>query len=149
MAIKLSTMSRLRCRTRPMSIAVGPVTVPNLAAWRTRSATFALQISFLLGRQLMFGQDPPINFRSTTAVRRPDLAMFQARYLPPSPLPRMRTSYCLGWDMLVSFATSSGLPWPNLPWRHPLQDSVPHDERVKQNRPEVSKDRQEKEGGDD
>src|SRR5436305_6192830 len=94
-------MSRLRCRTRSMSIAVEPVTIPNLAAWWTRSATFALQISFLLGRQLMFGQEPPIHFRSTTAVRRPDLARCQARYLPPSPLPRTRASYRLGSDMLM------------------------------------------------
>src|SRR5436305_15245134 len=80
-------MSRLRCRTRSMSIAVEPVTIPNLAAWRTRSATFALQISLLLGRQLMFGQEPPIHFRSTTAVRCPDLAKCQARYLPPRRCP--------------------------------------------------------------
>src|SRR6267142_5381915 len=64
-----------------------------------RSATFALQISFLLGRQLVFGQEPPINLRSTTAVRCPDLAMCQARYLPPSPLPRMSISKCSGGDI--------------------------------------------------
>src|SRR6266446_1135263 len=33
MAISPSTMSRLRCRTRRMSIAIEPVTTPNAAAW--------------------------------------------------------------------------------------------------------------------
>src|SRR4029453_3920579 len=53
-------MLRLRCRTVAMSMATGPVMVPNCAAWCTRYATLALQISFLLGRQLMLGQEPPI-----------------------------------------------------------------------------------------
>ena len=38
-----------------------------------KSATFALQISFLLGMQLILGQEPPIHRRSTTAVRLPAL----------------------------------------------------------------------------
>src|SRR5437879_8984961 len=42
-----------------------------------------------------------------------------------------------------------GLLWPNVPWRHPLQDSVPHDQRVKQDRTKVSEERQEKEVGED
>ena len=49
-------MLRLRCRTSRMSIAVEPVTNPNFAAWLTKSAVLRLQISFLLGRQSMFGQ---------------------------------------------------------------------------------------------
>src|SRR5262245_38585506 len=61
-----------------MSMATGPVMVPNCAAWRTRYATFALQISFLLGRQLMLGQEP----RYTGAPRR----QFVAR-IAPSPKP--------------------------------------------------------------
>ena len=56
----------------------------------------ALQISFLLGRQAMLGQEPPIHRRSTTAVRRPDRAICQASNLPPCPLPRIRTSNCSG-----------------------------------------------------
>jgi hypothetical protein len=43
------------------------------------------QISFLLGRQAMLGQEPPIQRHSTTAVRRPDRARCQARSLPPAP----------------------------------------------------------------
>src|SRR5262245_2084439 len=79
-----------------MSIATEPVTVPNCAAWRTRCATLALQISFLLGRQLILGQEPPIYRRSTRAVRRPDPAICQASNLPPAPLPRIRISKCSG-----------------------------------------------------
>src|SRR6266851_895946 len=102
MAIRPSTISRFRASTRFMSVAVGPVTMPKRSAWRTRSATFALQISFLLGRQLVFGQEPPINLRSTRAVRCPDLAMCQARNLPPSPLPRTSISKGSGCDILHS-----------------------------------------------
>src|SRR6058998_3356948 len=76
-----------------MLVLYGPAISPKSAAWRTRSATFALQISFLLGRQLMLGQEPPIHRRSTTAVRCPAPAMSQARSFPPAPLPRMRISY--------------------------------------------------------
>src|SRR5712664_4413073 len=107
MAIRPSTISRFRASTRFMSVAVEPVTMPKRSAWRTRSATFALQISFLLGRQLVFGQEPPINLRSTTAVRCPDLAMCQARYLPPSPLPRTSISKCSSWDIFNSWSFES------------------------------------------
>src|SRR5712672_842441 len=55
----------------------------------------------------MFGQEPPINLRSTTAVRRPDLAMCQARYLPPSPLPRTSISKCSGRDIFNSSSFGS------------------------------------------
>src|SRR2546427_12586304 len=86
-------MSRLRCSTRRMSIAVEPVTTPNAAAWWIRSATLVLQTSFLLGRQLMLGHEPPMYLRSTTAVRRPALARCHDRSLPPAPLPKTRSSY--------------------------------------------------------
>ena len=57
---------------RPATTVAEPVMlVPNCTAWRTRCETFALQISFLLGMQLMFGHEPPMYRRSTTAVRRP------------------------------------------------------------------------------
>src|SRR5262249_59931953 len=82
------------------SVLTGPVIiVPNCAACWVRCATLALQISFLLGRQAILGQEPPIHRRSTTAVRRPDRAICQATFLPPSPLPRIRTSNCSGSDM--------------------------------------------------
>src|SRR5215469_13684384 len=50
-------------------------------------------MTFLLGRHAMFGQDPPIYFRSTTAVRLPSLAIVQAINLPAVPLPSTTTSY--------------------------------------------------------
>lgn len=59
-----------------------------------------VQISFLLGRQAMLGQDPPIQRRSMTAVRRPDCAICQANNLPLLPLPRTRMSNCSGCDMV-------------------------------------------------
>jgi hypothetical protein len=56
MAISPSTMARLRARTPAMLTETGPVSVPNSAACLARWATLALQISFLLGRQLVLGQ---------------------------------------------------------------------------------------------
>src|SRR5262245_10197678 len=75
-----------------MSIATRPVLAPYSAPRRTSEATFALWISFLLGRQLTLGQEPPTHRRSTTAVRRPARAMCQASSLPPAPLPRTTIS---------------------------------------------------------
>src|SRR5260221_3945484 len=48
--------------------------------------------NLVLAWQAMLGQEPPIQRRSTTAVRRPARAMCQASSLPPCPLPRMRIS---------------------------------------------------------
>src|SRR6266581_1429016 len=53
----------------------------------------ALWMTFLLGRQAMFGQEPPTYFRSTTAVFIPFLASVHERSLPAAPLPRMSRSY--------------------------------------------------------
>src|SRR5262245_44572851 len=85
-----------------MSIATRPVFAPYSAPRRTSDATFALWISFLLGRQLTLGQEPPIQRRSTTAVRRPARAMCHAKSLPPAPLPRTRISSRSDWDMPAS-----------------------------------------------
>ncbi len=52
--------------------------------------TFALWMMFLLGRHAMFGHEPPIHFRSTTADFSPCFDSVQARYFPASPLPRRR-----------------------------------------------------------
>ena len=76
-------MSRLRWRTVGHVDRDGTGHRAELRGVAHQLATFALQISFLLGRQLMFGQEPPIHRRSTTAVRRPDRARCQARSLPP------------------------------------------------------------------
>src|SRR2546427_7830874 len=53
----------------------------------------ALWMTFLLGRQAMFGQEPPTYFRSMTAVFIPFLARVQEMSLPAAPLPRMSKSY--------------------------------------------------------
>src|SRR5215510_13441117 len=50
-------------------------------------------MTFLLGRQAIFGQEPPIYFRSMTAVFIPVLARVHERSLPAAPLPRMTRSY--------------------------------------------------------
>src|SRR5689334_22718168 len=68
--------------------------VPKSLACAIRCATFALQISFLLGRQLIFGHEPPIHRRSTTAVGSPAWAKCQAKYFPPSPLPTITFLKC-------------------------------------------------------
>src|SRR5258708_26140639 len=86
-AIMPSTISRLRRRTPAMSTVQGPRRNPNVAAWRTKSTTLALWITFLLGRQAMLGHEPPISARSTTATRCPPRASSQAMYLPASPPP--------------------------------------------------------------
>ena len=75
-----------------MSVRAPATTVPKAPAWCTTSATSALLTSFLLGRQLTFGHEPPIHLRSTTAVRCPALAMSHAMSLPPPPLPNTKTS---------------------------------------------------------
>src|SRR5260370_749288 len=112
-------MSRLRRRTVTMSIATRPVVVPNSAACRATYATFALQISFLLGMQLTFGQEPPIHWPSTTAVRRPDRARCQASSLPPAPLPRMSASNRSSATMSSSRSKDASSPASLLPRRPP------------------------------
>src|SRR5262245_15153952 len=51
-------------------------------------------MTFLLGRQATFGQEPPTIDRSTTTVFWPWLARVQARILPATPLPMIRFSTC-------------------------------------------------------
>ena len=50
MATSLSTMSRFRFRTPDMSVTGRPAVTPKALLCRTRSATLALQISFLSGK---------------------------------------------------------------------------------------------------
>src|SRR5262249_25711796 len=51
-------------------------------------------MTFLLGRQATFGQEPPTSARSTTTVFWPWLARVQARILPATPLPMIRFRTC-------------------------------------------------------
>src|SRR5215510_6070152 len=84
---------------------------------------------FLLGRQAMLGQEPPIYFRSITAAFIPCLASVQARNLPASPLPRTRRSYPSNFDFCVvlicipihftpALAVHLSLPFCSSPGRH-------------------------------
>src|SRR5215813_14523410 len=50
-------------------------------------------MTFLLGRQAIFGHDPPMYLRSITSTRCPSPAKVHAAIVPPVPLPRMTTSY--------------------------------------------------------
>src|SRR5437016_2393272 len=76
-----------------MSVDTGPVWTPYSAPCRANQFAFALRITFLLGKQAMLGHDPPMYFRSTTAVRWPACAIFHVRCFPASPLPITRNSY--------------------------------------------------------
>src|SRR5262245_16570140 len=51
-------------------------------------------MTFLLGRQATFGQEPPTSAHSTTTVFWPWLARVHARILPATPLPITRFSTC-------------------------------------------------------
>src|ERR1700730_4822251 len=68
---------------------------------------------FLLGRQAMLGQEPPIYFRSMTTARIPFLARVQAMYLPASPLPSTTTSYSSGGDIGVCMGSVNYLGTKN------------------------------------
>src|ERR1700752_4472732 len=76
-------------------------------------------MTFLLGRQAMFGHEPPTYFRSMTATRRPCPAKVQAATVPPVPLPRITTSYssmlaCRGARVEGAFSvTLIGVPFSN------------------------------------
>ena len=64
-----------------MSVDTGPLWMPYSAPCRANQFAFALRITFLLGKQAMFGHDPPMYFRSTTAVRWPACAMVHVTLL--------------------------------------------------------------------
>src|SRR4029453_14682027 len=95
-SIRPSTIFRLRSRTPVMLIRQLSLVMPNSSLLAKYDATLALWITFLLGRQAIFGQEPPIYFRSTTTARVPFLAWVHAMYLPDSPLPKTTTSNVLG-----------------------------------------------------
>ena len=62
-------MVRFRSWTPFMLVAIAPASTPNSPARAASERTLAEWMMFLLGRQATFGHDPPISFRSTTAVR--------------------------------------------------------------------------------
>ena len=96
MSIRPSTMSRLRWRTRLMSTDAPSIRTPYDAARLTRSATSALRITFLLGRQATLGHAPQLAPARSRRRGRPCRARSHARYLPASPPPRTTFSMCYG-----------------------------------------------------
>src|SRR5437667_10584754 len=69
----------------------------------------ALWMTFLLGRQAMFGQEPATYFRATTTGFIPFLARVQERSLPAAPLPRMSRSYSSALTVDAALPLVAGL----------------------------------------
>src|SRR5580704_3027700 len=90
------TILRLRSRTAAMSIAKPSWVIPNSLFRRKYDATLALWMMFLLGRHAMFGHDPPMYLRSTTATRFPSAAKVHAAIVDPVPPPRITKSNSSG-----------------------------------------------------
>jgi len=59
--------------------------MPNSLLRRKYDATFALWMMFLLGKHAMFGHDPPMYLRSTTATCFPSAAKVHAAKVEPVP----------------------------------------------------------------
>src|SRR6266436_3841435 len=78
MSFRPRTILRLRSRTSAMSIAKPSCVMPNSLLRRKYDATFALWMMFLLGKQAMFGHDPPMYLRSMTATCLPSPAKVHA-----------------------------------------------------------------------
>src|SRR6267142_3732579 len=89
-------MVRFRSRTSAMWIAKPSCVMPNSLLRRKYDATFALWMMFLLGKHAMFGHDPPMYLRSTTATRLPSPAKVHAAMVEPVPPPRITRSNSSG-----------------------------------------------------
>src|SRR5437016_8780178 len=63
---------------------------------------------FLLGKHAMFGHDPPMYLRSTTATRLPSPANVHAAMVEPVPPPRITRSNSSGCDFLKTWADGEG-----------------------------------------
>src|SRR6267154_1161378 len=96
MSFSARTMLRFRSRTSAMWIANPSCEMPNSLLRRKYDATFALWMMFLLGKHAMFGQEPPIYLRSTTATLLPSPAKVQAAMVEPVPPPRITRSNSSG-----------------------------------------------------
>src|SRR5438309_4964223 len=104
MSFRPRTILRLRSRTSAMSIAKPSSVMPNSLLRRKYDATFALWMMFLLGKHAMFGHDPPMYLRSTTATRFPSPAKVHAAMVEPVPPPRITRSNSSGCDFLSAWA---------------------------------------------
>src|SRR3989442_15721564 len=83
--------------------------MPNSLLRRKYDATFALWIMFLLGKHAMFGHDPPIYLRSTTATCFPSPAKVHAAMVEPVPPPRITRSNSSRCDFLRTRAEGDAL----------------------------------------
>src|SRR5258707_9455573 len=96
MSFKPRTILRLRSRTPDISIVKSSRAMPNSLLRRKYDATFALWMMFLLGKHAMFGHDPPMYLRSTTATCFPSPARVHAAMVEPVPPPRITRSNSSG-----------------------------------------------------
>src|SRR5712671_8110759 len=87
-----------------MSIAKPSHVMPNSLPRRKYDATFALWMMFLLGKHAMFGHDPPMYLRSTTATCLPSPANVHVVMVEPGPPPRITRSNSSGCDFLRTWA---------------------------------------------
>ncbi len=78
--------------------------MPNSLLRRKYDATFALWMMFLLGKHAMFGHDPPMYLRSTTATCFPSPAKIHAAMVEPVPPPRITRSNSSGCVFLRAWA---------------------------------------------
>src|SRR5947209_19948504 len=88
-------------------------------------------MTFLLGRQAMFGQEPPTYLRSMTATFCPWEARVQARYFPASPLPSTTTSYssataCPFLERSGRIRKEAGEEWPRVDGLEKRSGRGPH-----------------------
>src|ERR1700741_1009523 len=102
MSFSPRTILRLRSRTPDISIVKPSCRMPNSLLRRKYDATFALWMMFLLGKHAMFGHDPPIYLRSTTATRLPSPAKVHAAIVEPVPPPRITRSNSSGCVFLTT-----------------------------------------------
>src|SRR6266481_4933917 len=104
MSFKPRTILRLRSRTPDISIVKSSRAMPNSLLRRKYDATFALWMMFLLGKHAMFGHDPPMYLRSTTATCFPSPAKIHAAMVEPVPPPRITRSNSSGCVFLRTWA---------------------------------------------
>src|SRR5260370_15138879 len=109
MSFRPRTILRLRSRTPAMSVAKPSHVMRNSLLRRKYDATFALWMMLLLGKHAMFGQEPPIYLRSTTATRFPSPAKVHAAMVEPVPPPRITRSNPSGCDFLSTSADADEL----------------------------------------
>src|SRR5436190_14575277 len=104
MSFRPRTILCLRSHTSAMSIAKPSCVMPNSLLRRKYDAIFALWMMFLLGKHAMFGHDPPMYLRSTTATCFPSPAKVHAAMVEPVPPPRITRSNSSGCVFLPPWA---------------------------------------------